>query len=68
MMVSNLCSSTGIGNMNKAAQALGRLARGVRKQFSEEELARRTERIRAAGKLRWAKEIGGRPRKKKPPE
>jgi hypothetical protein len=31
--------------MNRAAQALGRRARGVPKRFSKEELAKRTERI-----------------------
>ena len=47
--------------MNKAAQALGRLARGVPKKFSAEEIQRRTkilaavnERKRKAAKARPA--------------
>jgi hypothetical protein len=34
--------------MNRAAQTLGRRAKGVPKRFSVEELAKRTERIKAA--------------------
>jgi DNA-binding Xre family transcriptional regulator len=36
--------------MNRAAQALGRRAKGVPKKFSKEELAKRTERILTARK------------------
>jgi len=53
---------------NELASELGRMARGVKKSYSAEEIARRTARILEGGKRRWAKEIGGRPRKKKPPE
>jgi hypothetical protein len=35
-------------SMNRAAQSLGRRAKGVPKRFSAEELAKRTERIKAA--------------------
>ena len=34
--------------MNRAAQTLGRRAKGVPKKYSKEELAKRTERILAA--------------------
>jgi hypothetical protein len=36
--------------MNRAAQALGRRAKGVPKRFSKEELAKRTQRILDARK------------------
>jgi len=42
--------------MNKAAQALGRLAKGKRKVYSPEEIAIRTERIKAARKQFLARE------------
>lgn len=38
--------------MNKAASQLGKLAAGVPKKFSAEELAKRTARLRAAQKKR----------------
>jgi hypothetical protein len=42
--------------MNKHAQKLGRLARGVPKHYSPEELERRRARFGAvAAKARWAK-------------
>lgn len=45
-----------IGAMkNPAAQALGRLAKGVPKTFTAAELARRKARLAAARKKRWAK-------------
>lgn len=40
--------------MNKAAQALGRLAKGVPKTYTAAELARRKTRLAAARKKRWA--------------
>ena len=40
--------------MNTAAQALGRMARGVPKQFSAAELARRSARLAEARAKRWA--------------
>jgi hypothetical protein len=40
--------------MNKAAQALGRLAKGKPKKFSEAEIKRRTERLKKlAMPARW---------------
>jgi hypothetical protein len=40
--------------MNKAAQALGRLAKGKPKKFSEVEIKRRTERLKnLAMPARW---------------
>jgi len=39
----------------RAAQALARMGRGKPKRFSEEEIARRTERIKAAQKARAEK-------------
>lgn len=39
---------------NPAAVALGRLAKGVSKTFSPEEIALRVERIKAARLQRWA--------------
>jgi hypothetical protein len=41
--------------MNKAAQSLGRLARGVPKKYSSAEIQRRTKRLAEARKKRWAK-------------
>lgn len=41
--------------MNKAAQALGRRARGVPKKFTAAELARRKKRLAEARKKRWPK-------------
>jgi hypothetical protein len=41
--------------MNKAAQALGRMARGVPKNYSKAELARRAKRLAEARKTRWPK-------------
>jgi len=42
--------------MNKAAQQLGRLARGKPKHYSVEEIKKRTKRLlEAARKKRWAK-------------
>lgn len=42
--------------MNKAAQSLGRRAKGVRKNYSPEELQKRRERFgKAAAAVRWAK-------------
>lgn len=38
--------------MNRAASQLGKLAAGVPKKFSDEELAKRTARLRAAQKNR----------------
>jgi hypothetical protein len=42
-------------NMNKAAQALGRLGRGKPKRISQAERQRRRQRLAEARKLRWAK-------------
>lgn len=39
--------------MNKAAQALGRKAGGVPKNFSAAEIERRKKRLAEASKLRW---------------
>jgi hypothetical protein len=41
--------------MNRAAQALGRLAKGVPKKFSAAELARRKKLLSEARKKRWPK-------------
>jgi len=41
--------------MNKAAQALGRLAKGKPKNFSQEERKRRSDRIIALNKARKKK-------------
>jgi hypothetical protein len=41
--------------MNHAAQALGRLAKGVPKQFSSAELERRKKRLAEARANRWLK-------------
>jgi len=40
--------------MNKAAQALGRLARGIPKNYSLDELEARTKRLKNARAKRWA--------------
>ena len=40
--------------MNRAAQSLGRRARGVPKKFSAEEIAKRTARCAEMTKARWA--------------
>lgn len=40
--------------MNRAAQALGRRAKGVPKSFSPAEIAARTQRLVAARAARWA--------------
>jgi hypothetical protein len=40
--------------MNRAAQSLGRLARGVPKKYSAEEIAKRTSHCAAMTKARWA--------------
>lgn len=39
--------------MNKAAQALGRRAAGVPKNYSAAEIERRKKRLAEASKLRW---------------
>jgi hypothetical protein len=39
--------------MNKAAQALGRRAKGVPKSYSPEELERRKQRLAEARSKRW---------------
>ena len=41
--------------MNPHAQALGRSAKGKPKQYSAEEIAKRTERLAEARKKRWNK-------------
>jgi hypothetical protein len=41
--------------MNRAAQALGRLAKGVPKTYTAEELERRKQRLVAARAKRWHK-------------
>lgn len=41
--------------VNKAAQALGRMGKGVKKNFSKAEIERRRKRMREVQKLRWAK-------------
>jgi hypothetical protein len=41
--------------MNRAAQALGRLAKGVPKQFSREEIERRKKLLADARLKRWPK-------------
>lgn len=45
--------------MNKAAQQLGRLAKGVPKKLSKAEINRRKKRLADARKLRWAKPANG---------
>lgn len=40
---------------NPHAAALGRLARGVPKDYSDEERQRRADQMRENGKKRWAK-------------
>jgi hypothetical protein len=40
--------------MNRAAQALGRLAKGVPKLYSPDEIEARTQRLIAARAKRWA--------------
>jgi hypothetical protein len=44
-----------MNEIQKAAQLLGRRAKGKHKRFSEEEIAKRTKRILEAGKKRWQK-------------
>jgi hypothetical protein len=39
--------------MNRAAQALGRRAKGVPKNYSAAEIERRKKRLAEASKLRW---------------
>ncbi len=39
--------------MNRAAQALGRMARGVKKTLSRAEIARRTAQLTRVRKRRW---------------
>jgi len=41
--------------MNKAAQKLGRMAKGVPKELTDAEIDRRKQRLADARKLRWAK-------------
>lgn len=41
--------------MNKAAQQLGRMAKGVPKKLTKAEINRRKQRLADARKLRWAK-------------
>jgi hypothetical protein len=41
--------------MNKAAQQLGRLARGKPKRYSPAEIKKRTKRLAEARKKRWLK-------------
>lgn len=41
--------------MNKAAQKLGRMAKGVPKKLTDAEIDRRKQRLADARKLRWAK-------------
>ncbi len=43
------------GAVNKAAQALGRKAKGVSKHFTKAELARLTQRLALARAKRWPK-------------
>jgi hypothetical protein len=38
---------------NKAAQALGRMAKGIKKNISAAERAARAQRMAAARKMRW---------------
>lgn len=40
--------------MNRAAQALGRRARGVPKKYSEQQIDERTKRLAEARAKRWA--------------
>ncbi len=40
--------------MNRAAQALGRLARGIPKNYTSAELSERTKRLKEARAKRWA--------------
>jgi len=40
--------------MNRAAQALGRLARGIPKSYPPDEIAARTKRLQEARAKRWA--------------
>ena len=41
--------------VNRAAQELGRLGKGVKKTLTEEERIRRSERLAKARKSRWPK-------------
>jgi len=41
--------------VNRAAQALGRMAKGVPKIYSAEQIAERTKRLAAARAKRWPK-------------
>jgi hypothetical protein len=43
--------------MNRAAQRLGRMAKGVKKTDSPEEIARRTAQLERVRKRRWLSEI-----------
>ncbi len=45
--------------MNKAAQALGRLGKGVKKRLSEAEIKRRSERLKEARTKRWTHKNNG---------
>ena len=49
--------------VNKAAQSLVRLARGVPKKYSPEEIARRTARLKKAQKKRAAQQRAARKEK-----
>jgi len=42
--------------LNKAAQALGRLGKGIPKNYTEEEIEKRTKRLTEARKKRWIKD------------
>lgn len=44
--------------MNKAAQQLGRMARGKKKNLSPQEIERRTKRLADARKKRWPAKDG----------
>lgn len=45
--------------MNRAAQALGRRAKGVPKNYTAAELERRTKRLALARAKRWPKKVDG---------
>jgi hypothetical protein len=56
MEIESVMGGDTLESMNKAASQLGKLAKGVKKTLSKEEIARRTKRLAEARKKRWPKQ------------
>jgi hypothetical protein len=55
MAIESVMGGDTLDAMNKAASQLGKLAKGKKKTYSKEELARRASRLAEARKKRWPK-------------